>query len=124
MLLAATSPRADADPHISSFRTYALYGTPSTPTVPYPFYVELRYDDQMPPWAYGRIYETTGGTETLLADGCNYYSCQVQVGGTPMESMANPPTRTFRAVLYSSGVPYDSRDLVVNQRRMRFDVTL
>lgn len=97
-------------------------GGPSVPTMSWPFGVQVSYSDRLSPWDTGKLHEETGGSRVTLTDTCWYYGCSETVPGDTSTDYAHPPTRTFEIVLYhtDTGAAYDSRTLVVHERRLHF----
>jgi hypothetical protein len=125
-LLALTPYVAQADPldpHLTSFEAF-MDNPDLVPTVSYPFGLEAHYDDSMPGWVHGSMFEWIDGDWRLITDSCFYISCVTGVDTDPPEEIARQHDRRFRAVLYSEGDPYDSMDLVVHERRPHFDITM
>ena len=123
--LAPCVAQAD-DPHLTGFDWFVSNTEPpipSVPTVAYPFGLEATYDDSMPGWVRGSIFEWIDGDWSLLTD-CWYSSCVVGVEATPAEEISRPHDRRFRIVLYSDDDPYDSMDLVVHEKRPHYDIDI
>ena len=97
---------------------------PPVPTVGYAFGLEAHYDDSMPGWVHGSMFEWIDGDWSLITDSCFYSSCVIGVAADPPEEIARPHDRRFRIELYSEGDPYDSMDLVVHEKRLHFTLTM
>jgi hypothetical protein len=110
------------DPLISGFEAFVATPTPPVPTASYPFALEVTYDDSLPGWVRGSVFEWINGDWSLLDDGCNYGSCVVNVEADSAEELYASRDRRFKAVLYSSGDEYDSSVLVVHERRPHFSL--
>ena len=118
--LAASDP---LDPHLTTFEAF-MDNPDLVPTVGYAFGLEAHYNDSMPGWVHGSMFEWIDGDWSLLTDSCFYVSCVTGVEADSPEEIARAHDRRFRIVLYSEGDPYDSMDLVVHEKRLHFTITM
>ncbi len=110
------------DPRIVEIEAFVATPSPPVPTASYAFALEVSYDDSLPGWVTGSVFELVSGRWRLLVEGCSYSTCTANVEADAPEGLYSPRDRTFKAVLYNEGSEYDSRALVVHERRPHFTI--
>ncbi len=125
LLTGFSSPAASdpLDPHLTSFEAF-MDNPDLVPTVGYAFGLEAHYDDSMPGWVHGSMFEWKDGDWSLLTDSCFNISCVTGVEADPPEEISRPHDRQFQIVLYGESGPYDWMDLVVHEKRLHFTITM